>query len=603
MASRRRRAGSSSGSRKKSARSPRRRPFLIGFAIGLIVLVGVGVLLAVQASKARDAIDAATDQATRLQSQIVAGDTDGARAALKGLQRSTTTARTNTDGPLWGAISHLPGVGDSVDAVQTSAASLDDIAQRALPPLVDTSAGLDAKLFQPKDGAFDVDALEKIADPVTTASQVLTENKKRIDTIDTADLLGSLRGPVTDLKQKVNSAQSAAAAGARGLRLAPDLLGADGKRSYLLLFQNNAEARSTGGIPGAYAVLRAKNGKLTIGEQGSIDDLGTFSKPVLELTDDELKTYGSSMGTDLRDVNLTPDFPRTAQLAREMISRRLDVKVDGVFSVDPVALSYALAGTGSVKVSDGTTLTADNAADVLLNGVYTRFADPRVQDAYFADSARRVFDAVLSGRGDAKKTLAGLAKANRERRIMMWSADETEEVELAETRLAGELPAPSSTPHVGAYVSDATSSKMQYYLRTKTTVASLKCSADGAQELTVTTTLRSVAPKDASDLPEYITGNGQRIKPGSQVVNLRMFAPAGASIEKTTVDGKRTVLGRGAAGKRPVLIRAAKLGPGDTATVEVTLRTADGQSGDAVVTSTPGVVSFDQDATFASACS
>lgn len=43
------------------------------------------------------------------------------------------------------------------------------------------------------------------------------------------------------------------------------MLGADGERSYLLLIQDNAEIRATGGIPGAFAELRTDGGRLELG--------------------------------------------------------------------------------------------------------------------------------------------------------------------------------------------------------------------------------------------------------------------------------------------------------------------------------------------------
>ena len=40
------------------------------------------------------------------------------------------------------------------------------------------------------------------------------------------------------------------------------MAGADGPRDYLLVFQNNAEIRATGGLPGSWARLHAEDGKL-----------------------------------------------------------------------------------------------------------------------------------------------------------------------------------------------------------------------------------------------------------------------------------------------------------------------------------------------------
>ena len=59
--------------------------------------------------------------------------------------------------------------------------------------------------------------------------------------------------------------------GATVARLLPPMLGQDGPRDYLLVVQNNAEIRSTGGLPGSLQILTADNGKLTLAEQRSVD--------------------------------------------------------------------------------------------------------------------------------------------------------------------------------------------------------------------------------------------------------------------------------------------------------------------------------------------
>ena len=47
------------------------------------------------------------------------------------------------------------------------------------------------------------------------------------------------------------------------------MLGADGPRTYLLAVQQPAEARGTGGLLGAYAVLRAEQGVVSVVEVGN----------------------------------------------------------------------------------------------------------------------------------------------------------------------------------------------------------------------------------------------------------------------------------------------------------------------------------------------
>lgn len=589
--------------RRKSTPGRSRKPLWIGLGVVAVVLVGTLGWLGYEASQAQKAIASATDEAKDLQSQITSGDTDLARNTLRALQESTNTARTRTDGPLWGAVAKVPFVGSSVGAVQTAASSLDDIAQRGLPPVVETSTSLDSNLFRPDDGQFPLEEFAGLAKPVSTAANVLTENRERIDAIDGGSLIGPVKGPVDELKEKVGTAQRAAAAAAKGLRLAPPMLGIEGKRTYLLMFQNNAESRSLGGIPGALALVTAENGELEFDQQFTIGDLEDFDDPVVKVTDNEQRTYGTTIAEDIRDTTLTPDFPRVAKIARAMVEESFDVKVDGVLSIDPVALSYVLDGTGPIEVGDDTTLTTDNAVEILLNTVYARYEDPLVQDAFFADAAQKIFSAALSGSGDSRKTLEGLAKAVDERRIMLWSAQKEEEADLAGTRLAGGLPADSSTPRVGVYVNDTTSSKMQYYLDWSTTVESTGCTDGGAQTLVATTTVESTAPADAGDLPEYITGNGNRAPEGDQQFTVRVFAPWNGTIESVDADDAQSLDTSGRSGERPVALTAFTLEPGQKVQIRTTMTSGEGQRAGAVVTTTPGVRSLDQDRRFGSSCS
>ncbi len=149
-----------------------------------------------------------------------------------------------------------------------------------------------------------------------------------------------------------------------------------------------------------------------------------------------------------------------------MVREKFDRSVDGVISVDPIALSYVLRGTGPLKLSDGKVLTSRNAVKLLLNEVYVTYdRSPRKQDAYFADAARRVFAAVAAGKGDQRTILAGFADAVDENRIFINSTHEDEQQVLAQTRIAGALMRDaSSTPHVGIFLNDSTTTKLEYYL-------------------------------------------------------------------------------------------------------------------------------------------
>jgi hypothetical protein len=595
--------------RRSSAKRPRprrrlRRPlaWILGIvAFGVIVL---GVVLAREASTAKTALDDASQQAKDLQQQITDGDSAGATTSLAALQRSTHIARTSTDGPLWGGLSKMPFVGDSVDAVQVISASLDDIAQRGLPPVVKVSSSLDADVFKPKDGRFNLATLQQLAPAVTTASQVLTTNRKQILQIDPDNLVGALRGPAEDLTDKITKAQSASASAAQAMRLAPQMLGVHGKRTYLLMFQNNAEVRSTGGLPGAFAILEADRGKLEFVEQGSAaTDIPQYADPLVKLTKDERQVYGQLMAKDFRDINFTPDFPRTAAIARAMVKDKLGVKVDGVLSIDPVALGFLLKGTGPIKAAADTTLTSTNAVDILLNDVYARYANPLEQDAFFADSAKRIFEAVAGGVGNSRTVLEQMAKSADEHRILLWSAKKSEQTQLAPTKISGTFPVGRSThPQVGVYLNDSTASKMQYYLDVDVSARSVRCTSAGVQTIQLTTTYTSTAPADASELPDYITGDGFAGPQGTMVLDTRTFAPAGGRFVAFALNNKFRPNNGVTFKGRPVNFAAFSLKPGAKVTVTATMLTANDQRGDVVLSRTPGVRSTPNGVNVKSSC-
>ena len=58
----------------------------------------------------------------------------------------------------------------------------------------------------------------------------------------------------------------------------------------------------------------------------------------MELTAEERMLFTDKLGTDIRDVNFTPDFPRAGEIVRAMWAKQYGVQVDGVIAIDPLFL-------------------------------------------------------------------------------------------------------------------------------------------------------------------------------------------------------------------------------------------------------------------------
>jgi hypothetical protein len=575
----------------------------VGFAVAGVFAILL-VIFAFQAAQANSALRLASNQAEVLQNQIVAGDDEGAKATLSGLQESTKQARDKTSGPLWDIGSHVPYFGKNVSAVQTVAEVVDDIAMRAMPPVVGLSKQVNLNTFSPHKGRINIAAIKKIRPSVIEAATALTRANDKLKGIDADSLLVPIRGPVATIQYKIGSAQSAAVSGRTAARLMPSMLGANDTRRYLLLNQSNAEIRPTGGIAGSFAILKADKGKLSMGQQGSIQDLRPFAKPVVPMTKEESSVFSSALVTDLRDANFTPNFPRTGQITRVMAKKGLGVDVDGVISVDPIALSYLLAATGPVTLSDGTVLDQSNAVDVLLNGIYQRYQNNDQQDDVFASAARKIFDVVKGGQGQSRGVIEALVAAANENRLTVWSSHTPEQREIAQTGLSGIVGGDDGkTPHVGVYLSDASASKMEYYLDYTTVVRTGRCLSGGIQELSTVTELVSNAPRNVKDLPASVTGLGTYAPRGTLNLVLRAYSPYGGGFTNVRVNGEnQTVYADRHLGRNVTSVHLL-IKPGETYTVTTTMISGRGQTADAIFSTTPGVQNTLNDVSVKSACS
>ncbi|MCO4264397.1 DUF4012 domain-containing protein [Pseudarthrobacter sp. MDT3-26] len=365
-------------------------------------------------------------------------------------------------------------------------------------------------------------------------------------------------------------------------QIAPAMLGLEAPRNYLLIIQNNAEVRASGGIPGALAVLNVDKGKLTLGAQSSATDIGITS-PTLAVDPEQQQIFSSRIGRFMQDVNLTPDFPTAANTAQAMWETKTGQPVDGVISIDPVALGYILDSTGPIKLtspelvalaSSGlpTELNGTNVVSTLLSDVYAKIERPENQDIYFAGVAQEIFSSLSDGNGDAQELIKGLTRAAQEGRALVWSDLTGEQALIAKYALSGSIAGPSIAPaQFGIYFNDGTGAKMDYYVQRSVQLVK-ECPKDGYEQTTVRITSTNTAPADAATtLPAYVTGGGSfGVPPGSVQTNIVAYGPVQANAETARLDGQRTDFATYIHSNRPVGVMAIKLAPGESRTVEFT---------------------------------
>jgi hypothetical protein len=521
---------------------PRRARKIIGWVVAAVVVVVLFVVvwIAARALMARDELLGAIPIATHVGQNALSGG-EGLSADLDDIQRRSAAAANLTSDPIWRSVEWVPLVGSNLTAFREAAAMIDQLAVDALPPLEKLAGTFSVDSLSPTDGAFDLAAFANAQPVLAEALGAFEAADSSAGAIDTQDTIPQIGIAVDQVVGLVGTARTAVEGLETAASLLPSMLGASGPREYLLMSFNNAELRATGGIAGALAVIKADNGRLELGALTNATDVGEFDSPVVDLSDSEKVLYGDLLGTYMQDVNYTPDFARSGEIARAMWADRTGQEVDGVIAVDPIALSYILRATGPIDVGSGITLTSENAIDVLLSGVYSTFAEPKDQDTFFATAMGDIFGSLVSGGADGAALVDSLAQSAEENRIHIWSADEGEQQKISGTPLAGIVPTSSDDRTAfGVYFNDATGAKMDYYLSAGIGIASGVCRNDNRPNFDVRIKLESRAPSDAAiSLPRYVTGGGEfGVAEGNIRTSVFVYAPEGSVPYSVTINGE-----------------------------------------------------------------
>lgn len=580
-------------------RSRRRWLLPVGAFVGLLLLAGAWA--GWQAWQVSRDLNAAVDDARALRSAVEAGDQTRIDTELARLQEHSSAAADRTSGSTWSVLTRLPVLGDDADGVALTSDVVADLSNDGLEPLVEAATQLDR--FLPRNGRISVDAVESLQSPVERASVALAGADARLSEVDSSGFVERFRVQYRDLARQISDAADGMRAADTALQVLPTMLGSEGPRDHLLVFQNNAEIRATGGLPGAVSIVRTDDGEVEMVRQVSGASFGRRAGPVLPLTGAERKLYGPQLGTYFLDANFTPDFPRTADLMRARWEEMYEERLASVVSVDPVALSYLLEATGPIDVGD-VTLTSDNAVDELLHGVYLRFEDPVAQDAYFRDVARTLFERFTAGGIASPRALvSALGAAADEGHVYVHSFDAREQAALSGSQVAGEFPTEAtSRPQVAVTMNDGTGAKMSYFLRYDVAVRATSC-MDGQQQLAVHAELTSEAPEDAkASLPATVTGGGDYgVPPGQQSVLVRLFAPVDGEIRTFTINSEPARPPGAVVDGRPAATAFLTIKPGEIIDVDWTLQTGPGQDGPTDVFVTPSLEGS-LSRTIASAC-
>lgn len=336
----------------------RRWPWIVALVIALIVVAWLG-LLARDGLALRADVLALQDYAAALPQPWRPADIDMAWLQqrmvslddnLQALRRHAVPFLLLTPALGW-----LPNIGGDVQAAPAlldMALAATDLGRRATTAL--------RPLWPPDvNGRLSLPAVTRVLQVLQPTLKSWHEHLTRMENsrqhIDAARLSARLRGII----DRYDAAYPLAQTGLALAEAAPQLLGADRPRTYLLLFQNEDELRATGGFLSAVGRVTVAAGKivsLTVEDSYAVDD---FSTPY----PDAPAPMHDYMGIDLlvfRDSNWSPDFPVAAQQAISLYTQTRGGSIDGVIGLNQNVVGALVDGLGPLSIDGHVIATADD---------------------------------------------------------------------------------------------------------------------------------------------------------------------------------------------------------------------------------------------------
>lgn len=468
---------------------------LVAGAAVVVLLVWAGAALLGLRSAAQVAAGHAREVSTALQD----ADTASALAAGRAAAEATARAHDRAEALPLRLGSRLPLGGPLLTDTRALVAAADTaVGAGALPVLeVADRLGADggAGLLR-EDGSIDVDALAGAALVVEDAAEALDGADERAAAVDPDRFPASMRPQVVAAREGIAAVSDALSLVGPALTVAPDALGARGPRSYLVVFQNPAELRPTGGLFGTWASVDVDEGRVRLSGVGANDDFTGVRSPASGLGPEQRAYYGDGP-VRLTNANLSPDFTVAAPLlvgAWEELGRPAP---DAVVALDPQGMA-PLLGRGSLEVPGGPAISADTVVDVLLRQAYRDFADGdgAARDRYLSNVVGTVFEQALGGGALTPTTLSGVADAARRGHLLAWSPVAPLQAVLEGAGLAGALPDPGPGA-ARVHLTNVDGSKLDYFL---TLDAATTCPGeDGPASIVLR--LRNDAP---ASVPPYV---------------------------------------------------------------------------------------------------
>lgn len=420
----------------------------------LVVAVGIGLLIASLAAlryvplfndglALRDDLRALVRTVRESGIEMTAGQLERIRIATRAAvdRHERIAAMLETD-PLVGIARMLPVIGTQVRAGDELVA-----ASGLLLGVVDDGLEIGRDVLEIRDRPGK-DRLERASTLLAGARPVLRSGLAALGEAETRlrripdDSLALLVDARDEALDNLAAYRPLLADAVTASEIVPHLLGEQGQVRYLVLPQNPAELRPTGGYIGSVGIVAFERGRLTAME---FHDVSTVDRrpglPYVEPPDPLREHLLGDEPWRLADSNWSPDAAVSAKEAARMYEAQTGNRVDGVILLTTHAIDALLDLTGPVAVPpDGAVVEPGNSTFVITAA--TREAEGgQDRKAFIGRLAERLLDTLFTlPPGRWPDVPAALDRIRTTRSASLWVRDGALQDRIAKLGWAGSIP-------------------------------------------------------------------------------------------------------------------------------------------------------------------
>ena len=306
-----------------------------------------------------------------------------------------------------------------------------------------TMVGLKNQIKTSGSNGGDVSLLEvfKSAEKnINDAKVELDAAQQNIDKISIDDLPKDKQDKFLLIKQNLPEIRSMLDLFLNNSHIFVDLLGGNGPRKYLFLFQNNSEMRATGGFIGSYGLLDIANGHVKkffidgiFNPDGQLKDKIVPPAPIQKI----------SVAWSMHDSNWFADFPMSAEKSIMFYEKTGGPTADGVIALTPTIMQKLLEITGPIEMPDyDVTLDADNFAEVTQYKVEVDYdKEENKPKKILSDLAPILFEKLFNSNNleNIAKVIEVLSDGLNEKQILLYSKNSELQNIISQQKWSGEI--------------------------------------------------------------------------------------------------------------------------------------------------------------------